>query len=330
MVQASKDEMLLAVELWNSCGPATPQAFVVHAQIAWRLLCHAKCERDGVDYWHRKNGRRFRVNGEFRTWELSRCVRRLYSEADPIRKNIEFFIAIRDKIEHRWADDVATVVAGKVQALILNYEDELRSWFDESLADELRFPIFLSSLSKDATEAVGRVWKDLPSHLTSFIQGYEDSLAEEVASDPRYEFRVHLIPQVGPKTGSAWIEFLRADDLTDEQRHELSRMVTIIREKQVPVHDLGQLRPTDVAERVAQGLVCWFRVTPHHARAWRHFEVRPPNGAASPEATDSRYCVYDSAHGDYLYTEAWVRKLITELADPERFTEVTQQPFHTT
>ncbi|MQC25336.1 MAG: DUF3644 domain-containing protein [Chloroflexi bacterium] len=327
MVEASKAEMLLAVDLWNGRGASGPAAFVVHAQIAWRLLCHAKFEQDGTDYWYRRNGRRFRVNGDFRAWELSRSLRELYPDDDPLRRNIEFFIGIRDMVEHRLARDVATVISGKVQALILNYEGALRGWFDDSLADDLRFPIFLSTLSDDAGEAVAHVWARLPNHLTSYINGYDESLDREVASDQRYEFRVYLIPQVGPRRSPVWMEFLRSDDLTDEQREELARVVTVIRDRQVPVRNLGQLRASDVATSVETMLGARFRATPHHVRAWRHFRVRPDANADRPELTDERYCVYDEAHRDYLYTNAWVQKLVNELADPRRFEEVTGRPW---
>jgi len=46
-------------------------------------------------------------------------------------------------------------------------------------------------------------------------------------------------------------------------------------------------------------------------------------GAAKPEATDARYCIFDKAHKDYLYTAAWVAKLTAELATEEKFKEIT-------
>jgi hypothetical protein len=39
--------------------------------------------------------------------------------------------------------------------------------------------------------------------------------------------------------------------------------------------------------------------------------------------TDTRYCVWDEPHNDYLYTDAWVRKLVRDLADRWKFEEVT-------
>jgi hypothetical protein len=49
-----------------------------------------------------------------------------------------------------------------------------------------------------------------------------------------------------------------------------------------------------------------------HVDAWKRHGVRPPGNAKDPAATDPRYCVWDEPHGDYLYTDAWTRKLIRE------------------
>lgn len=64
----------------------------------------------------------------------------------------------------------------------------------------------------------------------------------------------------------------------------------------------------------------------HHARAAYYYGVRPRRGDGSPTGTDSKYCVFDNAHGDYLYTEAWVKKLKTELTDPAKYHEIMSYP----
>jgi len=63
-----------------------------------------------------------------------------------------------------------------------------------------------------------------------------------------------------------------------------------------------------------------------HTRAWRHFGIRPAAGAVAADKTDSRYCVYDSVHADYVYTQAWVDKLAADLAQPTTFEAVTGAP----
>src|SRR6266496_5128989 len=102
MLQGSKKEALLAVDLYNRPGDDRRlEAFVVHMQIAWTYLLHAKFERDKTDYWYRHV---------------------FPNQEHPVRRNVEFFIGFRNKIEHRYETLLESVVAGKCQSLIMNYE----------------------------------------------------------------------------------------------------------------------------------------------------------------------------------------------------------------
>jgi hypothetical protein len=66
---------------------------------------------------------------------------------------------LRDKVEHRYERVVGAVVAGKCQSLIMNYEAALLENFGEKegLADVLRFPVFLSTLTEAAVSALSRL-----------------------------------------------------------------------------------------------------------------------------------------------------------------------------
>ena len=89
-LQASKGEACLAVDLYNRLHePRALEAFVIHMHLAWLYLLHAELTRDNVDfrYWDRKRGKRARlvkVNGEPKTWELSRCVENRWKPNDPV------------------------------------------------------------------------------------------------------------------------------------------------------------------------------------------------------------------------------------------------------
>ena len=87
----------------------------------------------------------------------------------------------------------------------------------------------------------------------------------------------------------------------------------LIKEKHIPIANLDLHRPTQIVSKVQVALPHRFNVSAHTA-AWHYYQVRPAAGAAKPEATLPQYCVYDLAHNDYLYTTAWVEKLIRELA----------------
>lgn len=332
-LQASKREVLLAVDLYNSVsGDRRLEAFIVHMQIGWLYLLQAKFTRDGVDFWERDQaGRRVRgEDGEFRSWPLRKCLAEEYPNPNhPVRRNVEFFVGIRDKIEHRYADDLEPIVAGKCQSLILNYERCLVEWFGqkEGIADKLRFPVFVSSLSQDAVDALKATYKRLPKRITSYVEEYDDSVAEDVRADQRYDFRVLLIPQTGPKSeADVAMRFVRLEDLPKDQQEKFEVVQTIIRDRQVPVGNLGRYKPSEVCKKVEEGTGYRFSPSWAHVKVWRHFGVRPQDGDPHPESTKSQFCVWDEPHNDYIYTDAWVRKLIKELRDPAKFERIIGKP----
>jgi hypothetical protein len=332
VLQGSRREALLAVDLYNrAASERSLEGFVMHMHVAWLYLLHAKFKRDDIDYRYRQdNGRFVRVDGEVKMWELARCLREAFpDETSPVRANVEFFVKLRNKIEHRYEQLLATALAGKTQAHVLNYEETLAAWFgvEQGLAESLRFPVFMSSLTPDAVKTLKATHRKLPRKLTTFIREHDASLPSEVAEDWRYDFRVLLLPQTGPKTESdAVMRFIREDEMTPQQRQARDVVQTIVRNKTIAVQNKGRHKPGTVARLVSQRLGVRFSPFGHHVAAWRHYKARPETGAARPELTDDRYCVYDEPHGDYLYTDAWVKKLAKDLADPQTFERVTGRP----
>jgi hypothetical protein len=328
-LQGSKQEALLAVDLFNRPGEDRRiEAFIVHMQIAWLYLIHAKFDRDGTDYWYREaNGRRVKLeDGAFKAWELARCIKEVFpNQEHPVRKNVEFFIGFRNRIEHKYEKLLEPVIAGKAQSLIMNYEGFLVDTFGtaEGLADRLRFPVFLTSLSDGAVQALKENHKRLPKRLTRYVSEFDAALSDDVRDDVRYEFRVYLIPQTGPKTDAdVAMRFVRIEDLPDEQRDQLEQMRTVVRDRHVPVSNVHLHRPGDVCAKVSEVLGVRFTPSSDHARAWKHYKVRPATGAAIPKRTRSQYCVYDEPHGDYVFTDAWISLLTTDLRDREKFLQV--------
>jgi hypothetical protein len=329
IVQGSRQEAVHAVDLYNrTASERSFEAFVVHMNLAWLYLLQAKFERDRVDYrvWH---GRRLvYIDDEPMTWGLTECMDYEFDEKSPVRANVAFFIKVRNKIEHRYEKVLAEVLAGKTQALVLNYEDSLVAWFgsEESLGDSLRFPVFLSSFTPGAVTALKKAYKTLPRNVTKFIRDHDGSLSSEVVEDWHYDFRLLLMPQTGPKSeADVVMRFIREEEMTPEQREARDVVQTIVRRKEVAVQNRGTLKPSKVAQLVSEKLGVKFSQY-SHLRAWKHFGVRPLKGTDDPTATDPRYCFYDEMHEDYGYTEAWVKKLVRELGDPETFEEVTGQP----
>jgi hypothetical protein len=320
-LDTAKDEALTACDFTNSRGrQPSLEPFVVHMSSAWLALFQAMNVRDDIDMrYHDSNGKIEKVDGEPRTWDLATCLARRFPDpANPVRVNLEFFLRLHAKIEHRYGRKahvaLETLLAGKVQANIRNFEQTLTAQFGSraSLANDLRFPVFLSSLAPDAAENLRAARAKAPRALVTFIETFDDRLAPEVSQSDRYEFRVLLFEKTGPRGDDGLaVEFLSPNDLSPEQRKAMDNAMVLVRDKQVPVVNLERLKPGQVVERVRE-VVPAFNLT-YHTYAYRKFKARPRGKAPDPTATNPAYCIYDAAHRDYVYTQAWVLKLLHEL-----------------
>src|ERR1700735_3569939 len=104
-LQKSRDAALLAVETYNRPGTVFRSGgYIVLMVIAWTSLLHAGFFKRKVKPYYRKKGsKRFeKVDGDYKAWELAECVAQFFKEKNPPeRKNLELFIGLRNKIEHR-------------------------------------------------------------------------------------------------------------------------------------------------------------------------------------------------------------------------------------
>ena len=279
-------------------------------------------------YRQRDHPRRFvKVDGEFKRWELARCVEERWPDPDDaVRKNLEFFIGLRNRIEHRHTHrdaSLAMAVSGRAQALLLNFEQELTATFgiEHSLATTLRFPLFIGSFATEGTGALLKLRDQLPADLKRFIAEFHSGLTDDVAADERFELRLRVVlEQVQrPTEDSLAIQFLRWDDLTAEQQKVMAALgrsgQTIVREQKRSIVGHGLLRPSDAEQKVQAGLP--FRFTSYNfLRAGQIKGIRPGKGDKHPERTDEKYCVYDES-------EAWVKWLIKRCGTAEGFEAVT-------
>lgn len=133
-----------------------------------------------------------------------------------------------------------------------------------------------------------------------------------------------MVPKVANRKqfADAAVEFIKVDEASAEELERLEKLNVLIKEKHIPIANLGLFRPGQVVAKVRDAIPYQFTMGSHTA-AWRHFKIRPQTGAAKPELTDGRFCVHDPAHNDYLYTTAWVERLSKELTDAAKFQEIT-------
>lgn len=333
MVEASRDEASLAVRLYNDPAEVRSfEGFVVHMHLAWLYLLHAEFSRDDVDfrYWRKDKPHLLeKVDGEPKRWELAKCVKERWSDdKDPVRANIEFFIGIRNKVEHRFARQqqaLAAVVGGEAQALLLNYEEELTTQFGSaaSLATRLRFPVFIGSFTDEGERTLRRLRSSLPPSLRTFLAEYRANLDPSTTDDPRYELRLRVLQELAPKDPDALaVQYTRYDDMTPEQRTAVEELgkkgVVVVRERHRDVVGHGLRKPMQVVEAVQEQVPFRFTMG-NFIKAWRLLAVRPPDGDPHPERTVGRYCIYFELGKSYGYTEAYVKKLVRECSTEQSF-----------
>jgi hypothetical protein len=335
---------IAAVDVYNRPGPRFRTAhFIVLIAMAWTAFFHAVFFRKNIKPFYKRRGKNPRgdryvqVDGEPKHWDLSECLKQYFGgENPPERKNLEFLIGLRNKIEHRNLPELDAGLYGECQAALLNLEELLTSEFGAkyALAEQLAVSLqFTQLIPLEKTKAVKRLVGAAKS-VKEYVEDFRAGLPSPTLNSTKYCFSVFLVPRVANKKelADAAVEFVKFDEVDEGARDRLEKLnvlIKLIKEKHIPIANLGLYRPGEVVNTIKMALPHKFSMADHTA-AWKHFRVRPDrkvDKSKAPEGTNPIYCVYDKAHNDYLYTAAWVEKLKTEMADREMFEQITgRQP----
>ncbi|MFF8277808.1 DUF3644 domain-containing protein [Streptomyces lateritius] len=328
ILMESQRHALKALDEWN-CSSGDYSDFLTHMHKAWHYLLHAEFHKAEIDYHYldSKTGRHQMIDGEPKAWDLEKCLKeRFPNSGDTVRLNAELFVALRNKVEHRYEHNLRIVTGGRAQAYVINYEQEMTAHFGAgySLADRLRFPLSVQVLTADGYEEMRKAAKGLPRKTRDLVARYEAGIDLSVLDDPRYDYRVRLVPITGSKTDADLaVNFVKLDDLTEDERRimvEAGRKGAVItRDRHVEVADLNRMRPTQVAARVEEQLPFRFSASREHVEMWKRLGIRPVKGSDNPYDTVARYCSYNEAFDQYVYTQAWIRKILKEIGTVEKY-----------
>jgi hypothetical protein len=323
LLAKARESALLAVETYNRpTATFRSGAYIVLMVIAWTSLFHAIFLRRGVKPYHRKAGsRRYKkVDGDYWWWELAECVKQFHKDSNPpIRKNLEFIVGLRNKIEHKTLPRLDAAIFGECQASLMNFESLLCGEFGDryALRGGLTFALHFSpGMGKSQTETRSKSEEKNFKAVKEYIETYRSALTTDIQNDLSYSFKVYLIPKISnhPTKDAIAVEFVKYDPSKPDEMKQYEKVVSLIKPKHVSVTNLGLLKPGDVVSRVGEKLGRPFNMH-HHILCYRHFNVRPAKGVSDPAACDARYCHYDAAHRDYLYTPEWVDHLVEKLKD---------------
>ena len=322
---------IAAVDSYNRPGPKFRTAlFVVLIVVAWQAFFHAYFYKQKRKPWyqsrtstHKKGVRYEKVDGEPKHWELSKCLKEYFRDKNPPeRKNLEFLLGLRNKIEHRHLPQLDPTLYGECQAALMNLEDYLVRHFGNQygLQDSLYVSLQFSRIRPEEQKKAIKSLAGEARTVMDYIKAFRGGLADDALNHPGYAYRVFLVPKIVNRENSAdsAIEFVHFDDADEDQQATLRKMNVLIKDKHVHIANLDVKKPAEVVAKVSDSLPFVFNMH-HHTTAWKHFKVRPETDSDQPQHTNSSYCVYDNAHKDYLYTKAWINKLISKLSDPTKF-----------
>lgn len=338
-LEKARDSALLAVEVYNK--PAVKfksGGYITLMIIAWTSLLHAIFFKQKLKpYYRRESGHFVKVDGDFKYWELDECLRHYlgFDTGNPVRKNLEFFIPLRNRIEHRSMPELDANIFGECQAMLLNFDEMLEKEFGAKycLRECLSFSLQLFPSSENLVSAVKHHSDSMA--VAQFIQQYRSTISAAVTASGRYSFKAFLIQVANHKSdGALPVQFIHYGKLSDEQREKVEQFVAMVKFKEVPVANLNFMKPGEVVKLVQAALgnpkvqrgtkmVDRFNLSVH-AACWRKYEARPSKGSPNPEQTNYRYCVYDKLHNDYGFTQAWVDFLVEKLSDAQEFDSVSK------
>lgn len=321
ILESSIECALLAVEIYNKPrAPFRVESFITHMIMAWTKLFHSHFNHTIGDrfYYKKKNGRFELIDGEKKAWELKTCITKYGGLTEAQKANLNFFIKLRNKIEHRQIekDEIGIVIFGECQSLLFNFENKLIEFFgnDYALNESLAFALQFSRLRTSKQNISGKTLlsKEV-KELKDFIDKYRDSVADDVFNSQEYSVKLIQVPKISnTNRNDLAVEFVNWNSLSDEDRENYEKVTAIIKDKVIAkeVVNPGKLKPGDVIRQVNENT--GFKLNHFdHKCLYYLFSIRPTSddNGVDPFDTNIKYCHYDEVHDDYVYQDDWVNFL---------------------
>ena len=246
LLDKARDSALQAISVFNDPRSTFRTGnFTVLMTIAWTALLHSHFEKQKVKYYYKQsNGRYVKIDGEYRAWDLGESVKNLFDENDPVRKNIELFVNLRNKLEHRNLPGIDPDLIGECQALVLNFEDWLVQKYGDrfSLIDVMFVPIQLTNSKRVLPKT------KIEQKVLQFIKDYRNILTPEIINSQQFSFKAFLVPKIGNHRSSSdiAIEFVKYDENNPKEMEKYEKAIVAIKEKYAPVVNADMYKPSDV------------------------------------------------------------------------------------
>lgn len=289
LLTKSREAALAAVQIFNSpLITFKAEIFIVLMNIAWTYLLHAYYRQKRIEYRYFEKKSKRRVfdktkAGAKKYWELERCLNDSNSPLDKdTTNNLRFLIGVRHEIEHQMTSRLDSSFSAKFQACCLNYNEYVKKLFGDKhgIDKHLAFSLQFSSISREQMTAVPL--SAMPSHIKTFVEGFEGSLSEPEFNSPHYAYRVLFVAKTANRKGQAdeVIEFVKADSTLAA---DVNRAYTVIRETERPKH-----LPRGIVNLMKQEGYSRFNMS-DHTTLWREADAKAPGKGFGVQVENSWY-----------------------------------------
>lgn len=332
ILESSIDSVLLAVEIFNKPRASFRKEVYIALMInAWTKLFHAFFNsKIGDHYFYKKNEKYVRVDGnERKAWDLDTCIDKFIESekgmlSESVISNLKFLIGLRNKIEHRYVTkaEIEKLVFGECQSCLYNFERLIINLFGEEYAlnENLAFSLQFSSIRTLEQNKANRkiLSKDMVS-IRKYIEDFRSALSKDVFDSQEYSVKLIKIPKISnTKRNDVAIEFVKWNELSSEDKKKYVQLTALIKDKIITREavNVGKLRPKDVVYEVRKkhkNFDMYEQIT-----LAKLFGIKPVGKEVRDKFdTNSKFCQYDEAHNDYLYTQDWVN-LINKIYDEKK------------
>lgn len=326
-LQHGRNAALSGLRVWNDpTATFRSQNFALLFVTAWNSAALALLLREGGE-WRALNdaGAPVLIDGRERAKEPGELIATALpgNRYEGLRRNIEFWIGLRNRVAHRDLPALDAVVIPQAQAGLLNLEAVLAEHFgnDYLLAERLSVPLQLSGFRDPGVlTSVKKLQISLPLDVQTYLAGQAET-NEQLMDDPTYMLRVTFLPTV-PTSGRSpdlVAYFVKPGEVSEGLGQALKEYTVL---PKVATPPRPNLIATQIVEAVSDRIPYRFTVTMHTAAA-RNLKVRPAKGAADETVTDPRYCEWVGSVKRHLYNQAWVDRLVSELSTSEGFRTAT-------
>jgi len=339
LLESSIDCALLSVEIYNKPrAPFRVESFITLMIISWTRLLQANFNHTiGETFFYKEtNGRYKLIDGEKKAWELKTCIQKYGGLSEAVKTNLDFFIKLRNKIEHRTIskDEIGLMIFGECQSLLYNYENELIKLFgseyaiNESLAYSLQFSRIRTAKQVEANKQL--LLKEV--EIIGFIEKYRRDIKESIFNTQEYSVKLINVPRITNTNRNDFaIEFVNWDPSSDDDKENYKKITVLIKDKvqKTEVINPAKLKPSAVVNAVNQSYQNCFNHYDHWCLLYI-FSIKPTKKDVEnidPFKTNTKYCNYDEAHNDYLYKEEWIAFIIGNITSGMLTKEIWRKNF---